>query len=264
MAECMEAVRWLPAPRGGIFKTRGTQFMSLAKAHKAACLAALAAGKIAQASRDESTSSAAQIIPAAGHPLAVVMAALEQDQSALHLLTDVKKKIALKKEHLLPKWEPIIQHYRDSGAHHPFEPLVWFAIWLVDAGQIEQGITWADFAIAQNQKMPERFRSANLESVITRQVHDWALEQFKAEHSAEPYLTQVVERIETNQWLVSEPALMGMLFKLVALYAEHEKQDEKAEAYFLKAVAANPEKHGVKGSLHRVQKKLNKPLTELK
>mgnify|MGYP003141863210 CR=1 FL=1 len=235
--------------------------MSLAKAHKAACLAALAAGQIAQASRDERSSTVAQIIPTTGHPQDVLMAALQQDQAALHLLTDVKKKIALKKEQLIPKWQPIIEHYRESGAQHPFEPLVWFAIWCVDAGEFEQGIAWADYAIAQHQKMPERFKSANLESVITRQVHDWALEQFKAEHSAEPYITHVVERIESNQWLVSEPALLGMLFKLVAMFAQKENQDEKAESYFLKCVAANPEKHGVKGVLTKLQTKMGKPLT---
>jgi hypothetical protein len=32
----------------------------------------------------------------------------------------------------------------------------------------------------------------------------------------------------------------------------------------LKAINANPEKHGVKGHLHRVQKILGKPLTQLK
>jgi tetratricopeptide (TPR) repeat protein len=205
----------------------------------------------------------APLTPGVNHPQEVLQAALAQDLSALHLLTDVKKKIALKKEQLIPKWQPIIQEYHDSGAQHPFEPLVWFAIWCVDAGEFEQGIAWADHAISQNQKLPERFKSTNLESVITRQIHDWALEQFKAEHSAEPYLTQVVERIESNQWLVSEPTLLGMLFKLVALYAEKEKQYEKSEAYFLKAVAVN-EKHGVKGHLHRVQKILDKPLTQLK
>jgi hypothetical protein len=243
--------------------------MSLAKKHQAECKAKLAATQIADQSAAEHSASDANsnttiIIPATGHPQDVLMMALQQDQSALHLLTDVKKKIALKKEQLIPKWAPIIEHYRESGAQHPFEPLVWFAIWLVDAGQFEQGITWADYAIAQHQKIPERFKAVNLESVIARQVHDWAQDQFKAGHSAEPYLSDVVQRIESNQWLVSEPALMGMLFKLVAQYAEKEMQDEKAEAYFLKAVAANPEKHGVKGALHRVQKKLNKPLTELK
>jgi hypothetical protein len=242
--------------------------MSLAKAHKAACLAALAANNIAEQSASDfsdasENSNTTHIIPASGHPLDVLMMALQQDQAALHELVDVQKKIALKKEQLIPKWAPIIQHYHDSGAQHPFEPLVWFAIWCVDGGEFEQGIRWADYAIMQHQKMPERFKSANVESVITRQIHDWALDQFKAGHSAEPYLTQVVERIEANQWLVSEPALMGMLFKLVALFAEKENENEKAESYFLKAVAANPEKHGVKGALHRVQKLLNKPLTEL-
>lgn len=241
--------------------------MSLAKRHQAECKARIAAAQLnAQAAAIAEGQSAANVnfIPDQNAPAEVLQAALAQDLAALHLLTDVKKKIALKKEQLIPKWEPFIQQYHDSGAQHPFEPLVWFSIWCVDAGEFEDGIRWADHAIAQNQKLPERFKSTNLEAVITRQIHDWALEQFKAGHSAEPYLTQVVERIEANQWLVSEPALLGMLFKLVALYAEKEKQDEKAESYFLKCVAANPEKHGVKGALHRVQKNLNKPLTELK
>lgn len=241
--------------------------MSIAKAHKAACLAALAATQISE-NREAYAEQTAQtamrfneVLGPQSHPQDVLMAALQQDQSALHLLTDVKKKIALKKEQLIPKWTPIIQHYRESGAQHPFEPLVWFAIWLVDAGEFEQGIAWADFAIAQHQKIPERFKSDNLESVVTRQIHDWALDQFKAGHSAEPYLTQVVERIDANQWLVSEPALTGMLFKLVALYAEKENQNEKAESYFLKCVAANPDKHGVKGVLTKLQTKMGKPLT---
>ncbi len=239
------------------------------QAHKAKCLAKVAAEKLNEqrTTADINTGDVAvklnRVLSDVANQHDVVLAALAQDREALKQHTDVKKKIALKKEQLIPKWLPIIEQYRDSGAKRPFEPLVWFAIWLIDAGLIEQGIYWADFAIAQGQKMPDNFKSANLESVISRQVHDWALEQFKAQHSAEPYLSEVVARIETNQWLVSEPALTSMLFKLVALYAEHEKQDEKAESYFLKAVAANPEKHGVKGSLHRVQKKLNKELTLL-
>jgi len=240
--------------------------MSLARLHQATVRASLAATQIADQSAvdrssADSNSNTTLIIPASGHPQDVLMAALQQDQAALHELADVKKKIALKKEQLIPKWAPIIQHYRESGAQHPFEPLVWFAIWLVDAGQFDQGILWADYAIAQHQKIPERFKSDNLESVITRQVHDWALEQFKAGHSAEPYLTDVVQRIEANQWLVSEPTLLGMLFKLVAMFAQKENQDEKAESYFLKCVAANPEKHGVKGVLTKLQTKMGKPLT---
>lgn len=239
------------------------------QAHKAKCLAKVAASQLAEkreANVEQTANTAmrlAQAFSTQSNQKDVLLAALEQDRLALKQHTDVKKKIALKKEQLIPKWTPLIEQYRDSGAHHPFEPLVWFAIWLIDAEYIDKGIYWADFSIQQNQKMPDSFKSSNLESVIARQVHDWALIQFKASHSAEPYLSQVAERIENNRWLVSEPTLLGMLFKLVAMYAEQEKLLEKAETYYLKAVAAN-EKHGVKGHLHRVQKLLNKPLTELK
>jgi hypothetical protein len=239
--------------------------MSLAKAHKARVLAQLAAEKLNQQPVEQKHQRGevriAALTTAVNHPQEVLLAALNQDLAALHLLTDVKKKIALKQEQLIPKWLPFIEQYRASGAHHPFEPLVWFAIWLCDAEQIDQALVWADFAINQQQKMPERFKTENIETFVAEQIHDWAQRQFKAGHSAEPFLTDVLTRIESNQWLVNQPIVLNKLYKLVAQYADKANELEKAEKYYLLCVEVNPKGHGVKGVLHAVQKKLGKPPT---
>lgn len=237
--------------------------MSLAKKHKAARKAQFAAQTIEQhaAVRNEAGSAVAtNYVPDGNAPLAVLLAALQNDLAALHDITDVQKKIALKKEHLIPKWLPFVEQYIQSGAHHPFEPLVRLAIWLIDAEQIDKAIELTDFAIKQQQKMPENF-SRDLDSFAAEAIHDWAFSQFKAGHSAEPYFTHVVERVESKQWLVTQPIILNKLFKLVALVADKDNELEKAETYFLKCVEVNPKGHGVKGVLHAVQKKLGKPPT---
>lgn len=233
--------------------------MSLAKQHKAKCLAAAAAQDLQTASANERNSAAnVNHVPEQNAPLDVLKAALQQDLAALHDLTDVQKKIALKKEQLIPKWSPLIQQYRESGAHHPFEPLVWFCIWLLDAEQVDTCIEYSDLAIAQQQKLPANFTTSSLDTFIAEGIHDWAQRQLKAGHSAEPFLTNVLERVESKRWLVTHPIALNKIYKLVAQFAETENQFEKAEQFYLKCVEVNPEKHGVKGALQKVQQKLGK------
>lgn len=237
--------------------------MSLAKRHQAECKARLAAEQINQqaaAALESKSAAAVNYVPEQNASVEVLQMSLQQDLAALHEITDVQKKIALKKEQLIPKWMPYIDQYIQSGAHHPFEPLVRMAIWLMDAEEIDKAIQLTDYAIKQLQKMPDGFKS-DLDTFATEGIHDWAYKTFKAGHSAEPFLTQVLERVEGKQWLVTQPIVLNKLFKLVALFAEKENQLEKAETYFLKCVEVNPKGHGVKGALHAVQKKLGKEPT---
>lgn len=242
--------------------------MFITVAHKQKCLAKEAAKKLGSDAVQRSViSKAAMAASIAAQPsnvepqqLAqkeVVLAALKQDLDTLHALTDVRKKIALKKEQLLPKWQPLIDQYRESGAQYPFEPLMRFVIWLLDAEQIDKAIDYADFAIAQQQPMPDGF-SRSLDAFTAETIHDWAQRQFKAGHSAEPYLAQVIARIQTRQWLVNEPIILNKLYKLVGEFAEKNNNLEGAEIAYLKCVEVNPEKHGVKTKLAAVQKKLGK------
>ena len=255
----MEAITLNSRSTGAGFLNSGKLFISLAKAHKAACKAHAAAQQLQEAVRSESASAAAvNFIPPQNASPDVLQIALQQDLAALHNITDVQKKVALKKEKLIPKWLPFITEYKDSGAHHPFEPLVWFCIWLLDAELVDQCIEFSDLAIKQQQKLPPNFTTSSLDTFIAEGLHDWAQRQLKAGHSAEPYLTQVLERVESKQWLVDHPIALNKIYKLVGQFAEMEQQFEKAEQFYLKCVAVNPEKHGVKGALQKVQQKLGK------
>lgn len=186
--------------------------------------------------------------------------ALNQDLAALHDITDVSKKIELKKSVLIPKWQPIVDDYVASGAHKKFEPLVLLAVWLLDAELIADAMRYADYAIEQQQPMPDNF-SRDLPTFMAAGIHDWAQRQLKAGHSAEPYFGQVITRIESKQWLVDAPIVLGFVYKLAAQFAEAANDLETAEKFYLKCVNANPEGHGVKTKLNALQKKLGKQLT---
>lgn len=190
----------------------------------------------------------------------VTLFALNQDLAALHDIVDVSKKIELKKSSLIPKWQPIVDDYISSGAHRKFEPLVFLAVWMLDAELITDAMRYADYAIQQQQPMPDNF-SRDLPTFMSAGIHDWAQRQLKAGHSAEPYFTQLIERIESKQWLVDSPIVLGFVYKLAAQFAETENQLEKAEKLYLQCVEANPEGHGVKTKLTALQKKLGKPPT---
>ena len=236
--------------------------------HKAACKAKAQAENLPVRPRDavgaeKLTNYISRIsnVLNAAYPKNVIEAALHQDLQTLKQHTDVAKRIDIKKTHLIPKWIPIMEQYRDSGQHAPFEALVWFVIWLLDADQIDKCIEWSDLAIAQQQKLPAHFTSSSLDTFIAEGIHDWAQRQFKNGHSAEPFLGQVLERVESRQWLVTEPIALNKIYKLVAQFADANNEPEKAEAFYLKCVAVNPDKHGVKGALTTLQKKMGKSPT---
>lgn len=237
--------------------------------HKAECKAKVAAEKLNSAGRahaeintgDIAMRMAAALTPKQQHPKEVLLAALHQDAQALKQITSVEQKIQFKKEQLIPKWLPFLEQYRANGEHAPFEPLVWMVIWLLDAEQIDKCIEWADLAILQQQKLPEHFTSSSLDTFIAEGIHDWAQRQFKAGHSAEPYLSELVKRVSHKQWLVTEPIALNKIYKLVAQFAERDGALGTAETFYLLCTEVNPEKHGVKTALSNVQKKLGYPLT---
>jgi len=226
-------------------------------AHKQRCLAkAQAIVNNAQGIAAKVLAAPAQIPVNLRNQQGVINAALEQDLSALHQIKDVSQKAELKKTQLIPKWQATIDEYLESGAKHLFEPLVRFVIWLLDSDQIDKAIAYADRAIAQQMPMPSGF-SRSLAAFVVETIHDWAQRQFKAGHSAEPYLSDVILRVESKAWLVIEPIILNKLYKLVGLFARQDGELQKAEYFFKKCIEVNPEKHGVKTLLAQVQEKLN-------
>lgn len=232
--------------------------MLITQKHKQRKLAEMAAASTSAAAKP---AKKAAVVLRTGHLASgegsVTMAALNQDLSALSDITDVAKKTELKKSALIPKWQPIVDSYLATGAQHPYEPLVWLAIWLLDAEQIPLAIYYADAAINQQQSMPKRFK-CTLPEFMAEGIHNWAQCQLKASASAEPYFGEMLVRVESKRWLVDELIVLTMVYKLAAQFSEAEKDFKKAEAYYLKCIEVNPEKHGVKTALGRVQAALAK------
>lgn len=228
--------------------------------HKQRCLEKLAEHKTQKPAPTKARARTSQprrsAVPARGEN-AVVFAALHQDLEALKQHTDVAKKIELKKSHLIPKWERVIEDYIESGERRPFEPLVRLVIWLLDAEAIDRAINLADLAIEQQQPMPDGFNRP-LPTFVAESFHDWAERQYKAGHSAEPFLADVIKRVESRRWPVNEPIVLNKLYKLVGQFAEVNNDLAAAEAAYVRCVEVNPDKHGVKTRLEAVRKKLGK------
>lgn len=183
----------------------------------------------------------------------VIEAALEADLQLLSERSDVKEKIALKRQ-LLPKYLQQVKAYCEAGERYPNEVLVYCLIWLLDVEDIEQALGLAAIAIEQQQLMPERFKR-DLPTYVAETVHDWAERQYKANQSASPYFDQVVEAVHSESWPVAQIIVVGKVYKLAGLFAERANDVPAAIRWFQLATEANP-RAGVKTRLEKLQAKL--------
>lgn len=205
----------------------------------------------AEAKKLGQENTAARVSPPAGDA-AVIDAALQADLSLLSERTDVKEKIALKRQ-LLPKYLPYVQAYRAAGEHYPNPLLVYCLVWLLDVEDIEAALDLAHFAIEQQQHLPERF-NRDLPTFVAETVHDWAERQYKAQQSASPYLDQVLESVYSDRWPIGNIIVRGKLFKLAGLFADRNGDIKAAMNWYERALEAN-EKAGVKTRLKELQAK---------
>lgn len=194
-------------------------------------------------------STAAQVAPLAGDA-AVIDAALQADLQLLSEHTDVKEKVALKRQ-LLPKYLPYVQAYREAGEHYPNPLLVYCLVWLLDVEDIEAALDLAGFAIEQQQHLPERF-NRDLTTFVVETLHDWAERQYKAEQSAEPYLGQVLAAVRDERWIVTQPIVLNKLYKIAGLFAERNGDTDAAVHWFQLCEEVNPGKSGIKTRLQNL------------
>ncbi|WP_258962521.1 phage terminase small subunit, partial [Klebsiella pneumoniae] len=82
--------------------------------------------------------------------------ALDRDLQRLRDLPQIKQRVDLKRDELLPKWVPHVERYLSAGEVYPYAVFGWCVIWLFDVGDLERALDWADIAIAQDQPTPER------------------------------------------------------------------------------------------------------------
>jgi hypothetical protein len=224
--------------------------VSLALAHKRRMLASGGAALAAAASAPLAYSPAEALSSPANarKHLLLMEASLDQDLERLSALKNLASKQSLKREELLPKYQDFIQRYMESGLVMPNRVLVQVMVWLFDTQQFEDGLELADFAIEQGQQMPERFKRRDVQTFVADAVIEWAYAEYNAQRSPEPYLSDLLPRVD-DEWELTEQ-IPSKYHKLIGMRAMEAEQWETA----LKHLERSTELYSKAGNETRIQK----------
>jgi len=224
--------------------------VSLALAHKRRTLAQGTAAVIAAAAAPLAYSPAEALSSPANAKkhLLLMEASLDQDLQRLSDIKGLAGRQALKREELLPKYQDFIQRYMDSGLVMPNRVLVQVMVWLFDTEQFEDGLALADFAIEQGQEMPERFKRRDVQTFVADAVIDWAYAEYNAQRSPEPYLSDLLPRVD-GEWELTEQ-IPSKYHKLIGIRAMEAEQWETA----LKHLERSTELYAKAGNETRIKK----------
>ncbi|PNA07152.1 MULTISPECIES: phage terminase small subunit [unclassified Pseudomonas] len=223
--------------------------MSLALAHKRRILAQGTAALIAAAAAPLAYSPAEALSSPANAKkhLLLMQASMDEDLKRLSDLKNLASKQTLKRTELLPKYQDFIQRYMDSGLVMQNPVLVQVMVWLFDTEQFEDGLELADFAIEQGQEMPERFKR-NVQTFVADAVIEWAFREYNAQRSPEPYLSDLLPRVD-GEWDLPEQ-IPSKYHKLIGMRAMEAEQWETA----LEHLERSTELHAKAGNETRIAK----------
>lgn len=90
---------------------------------------------------------------------------LAEDLEALHGVVSIDRKIAVKRDTLIPKYAGYVARLREEG--RPHELVGYFLVWLFDCGLIERALDLAGWCAEHGQGLPERFK-ASLPAFVAR------------------------------------------------------------------------------------------------
>ncbi|TSD78681.1 terminase [Pseudomonas sp. KBS0710] len=203
--------------------------MSLALAHKrrtlalgSTAVAALAATAGLAYSPADALSSPAN----ARKHLLLQEAALDQDLERISAINGLAGRQALKRGELLPKYQEYVQRYCESGLNFPNRVAVQVMVWLFDTAQFEDALELADFLMEQGQQMPERFKRRDIQTFVADAVCEWAYAEYTAKRSPEPYLSDLLPRVD-GEWNLTEQ-IPSKYHKLIGMRAMEAEQWETA------------------------------------
>ena len=223
--------------------------MSLALAHKRRTLAmgvtAVAAAQ-SSAAMPYTPADALSSPANARKNLMLQEAALDVDLARLSDLNNLASKQLLKRNELLPKYQEYVQRYCESGLNFPNRVAVQVMVWLFDTSQFEDALELADFLMEQGQQMPERFRR-DIQTFVADVVYDWALAEHTAQRSPEPYLSDLLPRVD-GEWQLTEQ-IPSKYHKLIGIRAMEAKQWDVA----LKHLERSTELYAAAGNNTRIK-----------
>lgn len=143
------------------------------------------------------------------------LAALDIDVKKLRDLTRIADRIDMKRDDLLPRWEPVAREYVESGKAYPNPILVYCIIWLIDVKRFDTALAWADLAIAQGQEMPPNIKS-KMPAFIAASIYEWAEMEAECGRTVEPYFQQVFDRV-IHHWRLNE-RITSKYYRFAALW----------------------------------------------
>lgn len=232
--------------------------MSLALAHKRRILSqgvAAAAKASAAAALPYSPAEALSSPANARKHLALMETGLDEDLARLSEIKGLATRQDLKRNELLPKYQDYVQRYIESGLVMPNRVLVQVMVWLFDTAQFEDALELTDIAIAQGQQMPERFKRRDIQTFVADAVCEWAYDEYQAKRSPEPYLSDLLPRVD-GEWDLPEQ-IPAKYHKLIGIRALEAKEWAKAIEHLERATALYP-KVGVGTRIENARKALRK------
>ena len=164
---------------------------------------------------------AATAATASPDSLHIQLIALEQDVEHLRALAPKRDRIAMKRDVLLPKWQPIAQRYLDGGKVFQNPVFSYCVVWLFDTDELGKALEWADIAIAQGQKTPDNIKR-DFAHFTADQVLEWAQTVAPQGQSVEPYFTDTFTRVK-EQWRLNEE-LTAKYYKFAGLLKLRDNQ----------------------------------------
>ncbi|SFU81109.1 phage terminase small subunit [Pseudomonas sp. OV546] len=225
--------------------------MSLALAHKRRTIALGGAAVVAAAVSAALPYSPAEALSSPANArkhLLLQEAALDQDLARLSDLKNLASKQSLKREELLPKYQEYVQRYCESGLNFPNRVAVQVMVWLFDTAQFDDALELADFLMDQGQQMPERFKRRDIQTFVADAVCEWAYAEYNARRSPEPYLSDLLPRVD-GEWDLTEQ-IPSKYHKLIGMRAMEAEQWETA----LKHLERSTELYAQAGNNTRIDK----------
>ncbi|MGP9421525.1 phage terminase small subunit [Ewingella sp. AOP9-I1-14] len=140
---------------------------------------------------------------------------LESDVAHLRSLPRTEDRVKMKRDELLPRWLPTVEAYIAGDKRYANPALVYCVIWLLDTGEIEKALDWADIAIGEGQDMPDNFKST-MPAFIADTVLEWAMVEAASGHSIEPFFSRTFNNIR-DKWRLHED-INAKWFKFAGLY----------------------------------------------
>lgn len=140
--------------------------------------------------------------PTATHSQQIIDLALRNEIEKIRAMPTFADRNQYKRDHFLKKWLPFVEQHFEKGATYQNDVIGYCLIYLFDVGQYSQALSLADRAIANGQRLPERFKST-IPTFVADQIFQWTEKTSAIGQSVEPYFSQVLDKVAT-QWQLHE------------------------------------------------------------